>query len=160
MACTASGTSPCPVINSTGSSLSRPCSCSSSCRPSMPGIRISLTTTPGQSVGMRSARPWASASATTLSPARSSVWLRAWRRCASSSTRITWARLSISVSGLMPKNPLNWARWHPAGLHAFSRSAPHRPRGGWPATVLLPGCASGCHRWPGPSPAPGCGSWW
>ncbi|MNE12339.1 hypothetical protein D3C80_1051330 [compost metagenome] len=101
IACTASGTSPWPVIRITGSSPSRSCTWPSSCRPSRPGMRMSLTTTPGQSAGRASATPRASPSACTRRPARSRVWLSAWRRCGSSSISST----SVSAATVVMGNP-------------------------------------------------------
>ena len=48
MAWTASDTSPCPVISTTGRSASMLSRCRSRSMPSMPGRRMSVTTTPGK----------------------------------------------------------------------------------------------------------------
>ncbi|MCY1401164.1 hypothetical protein D9M71_162760 [compost metagenome] len=159
MACTARGTSPWPVISSTGSSASWACNCSSNCRPSIPGMRMSLTTTPGQSRSMRAATPWAWARGRIFSPARSSVWPSAWRRCGSSSISTTWILLSMAWSVLMRWGPLEVVGWRPVSRPAGALSARRRPGSGWPGSIHRPGHASRYRRSPTPGQAPGYGSW-
>ncbi|MCY1249355.1 hypothetical protein D9M72_628810 [compost metagenome] len=75
MAPTAMLMSPWPVISTTGRLLSRALSRVSSCRPSMPGKRMSLTTIPAKSSPMRSSASSALPTPSlTMSSSASACW--------------------------------------------------------------------------------------
>src|SRR5690554_4257963 len=89
MACTAMATSPWPVTRISGSSRSMSASRVSSCRPSLPGMRTSLTTTPAKSLPSSGSASATLAQTRTGMPDSSSHWRTAWRMAASSSMKST-----------------------------------------------------------------------
>ncbi len=103
IAATAIATSPCPVIRMTGISRSMPVTAASNSSPSMCGIRMSLTTMPGNPVSIAASAWSARANGRTSSPARSSACAVASRSVSSSSTKRT---------ALMPSSTAR-RRWRP-----------------------------------------------
>ena len=86
MASTAIGTSPWPVIMMTGSPESSPINRLRNAIPSMPGMRMSETTTPGQSAPITFSASSALAYVSVSKPDRTSHWLIDSRISGSSST--------------------------------------------------------------------------
>ncbi|MNF55425.1 hypothetical protein D3C84_368830 [compost metagenome] len=82
------GTSPWPVTMITGSSASSACRRSSSAKPSMPGMRTSLTTTPAKSGVSSASASSARAQVRTLMSESSSHCCTASRIGASSSMKM------------------------------------------------------------------------
>ena len=86
IASTAIGTSPWPVIMMTGRPESMPISRLRNAMPSMPGMRISETTTPGQSAPITFSASSALANVSVSKPESASHWLIDSRMSGSSST--------------------------------------------------------------------------
>src|SRR5215813_10390757 len=86
---TARGTSPCPVMTITGTSTRFSASFSWNCRPSMPGMRTSVTTQAGFCSRQRDKASSAEANDSTAKPADSKSIVSESRTASSSSTTYT-----------------------------------------------------------------------